>query len=202
MGATCLRGGKHGDPSVTSPPLRRSPCSSIRKGVPLYGWKNGGRPPRDGFPPSRGCFVWGPEAGPRMRGRAPSSQACLRATGPALEISCPVHSVPGEVSGKRKSSLPPRGPRVFSWTPLASSSPTSARQSAQGRPGDLAPGRGAGRCSAPDGVGHVGGTHTHRGVLPGDSGLSPAWAVKSPALAQTAPPCPQEANLDLATATL
>ena len=35
-----------------------------------------------------------------------------------------------------------------------------------------------------------------------DSGLSPAWAVKSPALAQTAPPCPQEANVDLATATL
>ena len=40
------------------------------------------------------------------------------------------------------------------------------------------------------------------GFSQGDSGLSPAWAVKSPALAQTAHPCPQEANLDLATATL
>ena len=41
------------------------------------------------------------------------------------------------------------------------------------------------------------------GFSRGDSGLSPAWAVKSPALAQTAPPPrTQGANLDLATATL
>ena len=40
------------------------------------------------------------------------------------------------------------------------------------------------------------------GFSRGDSGLSPASAVKSPALAQTDPPRPQEAYLDLMTATL
>ena len=89
--------------------------------------RTGGRPPGDGFPPSRGCLVWGPEAGPRMRRQAPSPQACLRATGPALEISCQVHRVPGVVSGETEV-LP-----ATQRTPRFLLDPTSQQLSNPGR---------------------------------------------------------------------
>ena len=97
------------------------------KGSPFTDGRTGGRPPGDGFPPSRGCLVWGPEAGPRMRGQAPSPQACLRATGPALEISCQVHRVPGVVSGETEV-LP-----ATQRTPRFLLDPTSQQLSNPGR---------------------------------------------------------------------
>ena len=45
--ATGRRGGKAADPSVPSPPLRRSPCSSIRKGDPLFDVRTGGGGPQE-----------------------------------------------------------------------------------------------------------------------------------------------------------
>ena len=88
-----------------TPPSRPRHCEDPPvlpsvKGSPFTDGRTGGRPPGDGCPPSRGCLVWGPEAGQRMRRQAPSPQACLRATGPALVISCQVHRVPGGVSGE------------------------------------------------------------------------------------------------------
>ena len=97
------------------------------KGDPFTDGRTGGRPPGDGFPPSRGCLVWGPEAGPRMRGQAPSPQACLRAMGPALEISCQVHRVPGVVSGETEV-LP-----ATQRTPRFLLDPTSQQLSNPGR---------------------------------------------------------------------
>ena len=91
--------------NTETPPSRPHHCEDPPvlpsvKGSRFTDGRTGGRPPGHGFPPSRGCLVWGPEAGPRMRRQAPSSQACLRATGPTLEISCQVHRVPGVVSGE------------------------------------------------------------------------------------------------------
>ena len=124
--------------NTETPPSRPHHCEDPPvlpsvKGSPFTDGRTGGRPPGDGFPPNRGCLVWGPEAGPRMRGQAPSPQARLRATGPALEISCQVTGSLGSCPGKQKSSLPPRRPRVFSWTTLASSSPTPAEAECPGK---------------------------------------------------------------------
>ena len=103
------------------------------KGSPFTDGRTGGRPPGDGFPPSRGCLVWGPEAGPRMRRQAPSPQGCLRATGPTLEISCQVHRVPGVVSGETEV-LPAtqRTPR-FLLDPTCQRSPTPAEAECPGK---------------------------------------------------------------------
>ena len=40
------------------------------------------------------------------------------------------------------------------------------------------------------------------GFSRGDSGLSPAWRLRVRPWLKLPPPCPKEANLDLATATL
>ena len=115
-----------------TPPSRPHHCEDPPvlpsvKGSPFTDGRTGGRPPGDGFPPSRGCLVWGPEAGPRMRRQAPSPQACLRATGPALEISCQVHRVPGVVSGETEV-LP-----ATQRTPRFLLDPTSQQLSNPGR---------------------------------------------------------------------
>ena len=54
------RGGKPADTTVQSPPPRRSPCSSIRKGIPLYGWKNRGEAPRRWLLSEPGLASFGP----------------------------------------------------------------------------------------------------------------------------------------------
>ena len=118
--------------NTETPPSRPHHCEDPPvlpsvKGSPFTDGRTGGRPPGDGFPPSRGCLVWGPEAGPRMRGQAPSPQACLRATGPALEISCQVHRVPGVVSGETEV-LP-----ATQRTPRFLLDPTSQQLSNRGR---------------------------------------------------------------------
>ena len=202
MRATGLRGGKPADPSVQSPSLRRSPCSSIRKGVPLYGWKNRGEAPRRWLLSEPRLVSFRPDVGPRMRGKAPNHKQPSGQRAPPLAKRARLTGSLESCPGKGKPSVPPRRPRVFPWNTLPGSSPTPARQSAQRRPGRLGPEPGAGKVSRPVEPAPSSGTHAHRRVLPGDSGLSPAWAVKSLALVQTAPPCPLAANLDLATSTL
>ena len=118
--------------NTETPPSRPHHCEDPPvlpsvKGTPFTDGRTGGRPPGDGFPPSRGCLVWGPEAGPRMRRQAPSPQACLRATGPTLEISCQVHRVPGVVSGETEV-LP-----ATQRTPRFLLDPTSQQLSNRGR---------------------------------------------------------------------
>ena len=154
MPATGLRGCKPADPSVPSPPLRRSPCSSIRKGVPRYGGKNRGAAPRRWrlSEPRLGGF--GPRGGAAQAQAGPTPRASLRATCPPLEISGQVHRVPGLVS-ELTEALPAthRTPRFPPWTTRPSSSPTPAEAECPGRTRDVGPGRGAGHGSAPGGAG-------------------------------------------------
>ena len=60
-------------------------------------------PPGDGFFPSRGWLVSGPDAGPRTRRQGPPPHASLRATGPTRETSGQVHRIPGVVSGETEA---------------------------------------------------------------------------------------------------
>ena len=103
MRATGLRGGKPADPSVQSPSLRRSPCSSIRKGVPLYGWKNRGEAPRRWLLSEPRLVSFRPRRGAAHAREGPQPQAALRATGPTLGKACPVNRVPGVLSGEREA---------------------------------------------------------------------------------------------------
>ena len=193
--------------NTETPPSRPHHCEDPPvlpsvKGSPFTDGRTGGRPPGDGFCPSRGWLVSGPDVGPRMRGKAPNHKQPSGQRAPPLAKRARLTGSLESCPGKGKPSVPPRRPRVFPWNTLPGSSPTPARQSAQRRPGRLGREPGAGKVSRPVEPAPSSGTHAHRRVLPGDSGLSPAWAVKSLALVQTAPPCPLAANLDLATSTL
>ena len=207
MRATGLRGGKPADPSVPSPPLRRSPCSSIRKGVPLYGWKNRGEAPRRWLlsEPRLGGFR------AERRGRAgasrpphhkhPSGQRAPPR--PPLRYQARFTGSLGWCQSSRMPSLPPRGPCVFPWTTLPSSPPTPAEAECQGRTRGLGPARGAGHGSAPGGAGpggRAGPSSTDR-FSRGESGLCPAWEAKSLASPATPPPCHKAADLDPAAST-
>ena len=77
----------------------------------------------------------------------------------------------GSCPGKRKPSLPPRGPRVLAWTALPSSSPTPAEAECPGKPGDLGPGRVPATTPRQVERARAGGTHPHGRVLSG--GLRP-----------------------------
>ena len=121
-----------------TPPSRPHHCEDPPvlpsvKGSTFTDGRTGGRPPGDGFPPSRGCLVWGAEAGPRMCRQAPSPQPVCGLRAPPLRYLARFTGSLGSCPGKRKSSLPPRGPRVFSWTPLPSSSPTPAGAECPGK---------------------------------------------------------------------
>ena len=86
-----------------APPSRRPHCEdppvlpSVKES-PFTDARTGGRPPGDGFCPSRGWLVSGQDAWPRRRRQAPPPQASLGATCPTLEISGQVHRVPRLVS--------------------------------------------------------------------------------------------------------
>ena len=157
--ATGLRGGKPEDQSVPYPPLRRSPSSSIRKGDPLYGWKNRGRAPGDGFCPSSGGLGSGLYSGPRRPRQAPPPRACLGPTCPTLDYQARFTGFLGSCPGNWKPSLYTRGPRVFPWTLLSAGLPPPQRQSAHVTPGDLGPRRGSGDSASPGGHG-LGGRDT------------------------------------------
>ena len=181
---------------------RPPPCSSIRKGVPLYGWKNRGEAPRRWLLSEPGLAGFGSiRGGPQAQPSAPP-QASLGATCPTLEIPGQVPSVVDSSPCKRKASLPPGGPRIFPWATLTSSLPPPLRPSAQEGPGDLRV------ClplaSVPRSVwgAREGGTHAQGRVLQGGHRLGPAWTAWGLALAQTVPTCTEGANLDRAACTL
>ena len=142
------------------------------KGSPFTDGRTGGSPPGDGFCPSRGWVVSGQEAGPRRRKqappqehpaghRAPPPQASLRQGAPPLRLQARFTGSLGSCPGKRKPSLPPRGPRVFPWTTLPSISATPAEAECPGNTWGPRAGRGAFPCSAPVDPARVGGTHAH-----------------------------------------
>ena len=92
-----------------TPPSRPHHCEDPPvlpsvKGSPFRDGRTGGRPPGDGFCPSRGWVVSGQEAGPRRRKQAPPQEhpSGQRAP-PPLEISGQVHRVPGPVSELREA---------------------------------------------------------------------------------------------------
>ena len=152
MGATGLPGGKPVGPSGPSPPVRISRCSSIRKRVPLYAWKNVGRPPGDGFPRAAASSfranTWG-RAGP---GQAPPKQASLRAMCPTLEKSGQVHRVPGPVSELREALTATQRTARFPVDHTCQPVSHPAEAECQGRARDMGPGRGAGHGSRPGGA--------------------------------------------------
>ena len=151
MGATCLRGGKHGDPSVTSPPLRRSPCSSIRKGVPLYGWTNRGEAPRRWRLSEQRLAGFRPSPGAAHAQAVPQHRPPSGPRAPPLRYQA---GFIGSLGWVRGPGSPPCTAQdsAFSRGPSFSAGlPPPQRQSAQGRPGHLGPGQVASHGSTPDG---------------------------------------------------
>ena len=159
MPATGLRAVKPEYPSNPSPLLGRSLCSSIRKGEPLYAWRNRGGAPRRWRCLSSRWLGSDLDVGPRRPRQAPPPRACLRPTCPTLDYQARFSGSLGSCPGNWKPSLYPRGPRVFPWTLLSAGLPPPQRQSAQGRPGDLGPRRGSGDSATPGGHG-LGGRDT------------------------------------------
>ena len=161
---------KPADPSVQSSPLRRSPCSSIRKRVPPYGWKNGGgggEAPRSRLLSEPRLAGVRPRRGARQaRGRHPHQKPPSVQRAPPCRYLASITGSLGSCLWNGKLSLPLRGPRHFPWTTPPSSSPIPAESQCQGRSRDLRPGRGAGHGSAPDGAVQAGVTHAHGRVLP------------------------------------
>ena len=167
-----LRGGKPADTTVQSPPPRRSPCKIPVKGSPFTDGRTGGRPPGEGFCPSRGWPVSGPDSEPRMRTQAPPTQASLGATCPTLEEPGQDPRFPGHVTRETEARPAPRGPHIFPWPHFPAVLPLPHQQSAQGGPGDLGPGLGPATVMRQVKRARGGGPHDHGRVLQG--GLRPA----------------------------
>ena len=162
-----------------TPPSRQAhyedpPVLPSVKGTPFTDERIGGSPPGDGFCPSRGWLVSGPSAGPRMRRQAPPPHASLPATGPTLETSGQVHRIPGVVSGETEAfPATQRTARFPVDHTIQQLCHPPHRPSAQGRPADVGPGRGACQGSTPGGAGLGGQDHRPRTR---SSVVSQAWA--------------------------
>ena len=130
-----VRGGNPGDPSGPNPRLQRSTFSSIRKGVPLYAWKNMGRPPGDGFSPSSGGQRSGQDLSRPYALRLPIT-SFPGSSDPPFRCHSSFTGSLGTCPFKQKPSLPPRRRRDFSGATLPSSTPTPHRHCAQDRLGD------------------------------------------------------------------
>ena len=118
--------------------------------------------------------------------RAPPFRYHARFTG-SLRL-CPWNWTPSLLSG---------GPRVFQRPDFPAVLPPPQVQNVQGRTRDLEPGQGASHGSAPCGadLGMAGPTPIDL-FSRGESGLHSARAAKILALAETPPPCSEEANVD------
>ena len=104
--------------------------------------KNRGEAPRRWLLSEQRLAGFRPSPGAAHAQAVPPTQASLGATGPTLEISGGVHTVPGLGPGTRKPSLHRTGRRVFPRTILFSRSPTPAEAECPGK--TWAPGAGAG----------------------------------------------------------
>ena len=98
--------------------------------------------------------TWGGQA----QGRPPPPQASLGQRAPPLRYQARFTGSLGSGGGNWKSSLPPRGPSVFLWTPLHSRSPTDAEAECPGKTWGLGAGVGGrpsshARWSKPGGAG-------------------------------------------------
>ena len=133
-----VRGDKPAEPSTLTLPLQTSPCSSMRKGVPLSAWENMGRPPGHGFSPSLGWLFSGLDLAAHAHSGSPTT-SLPRVTCPTLELSDHLHRVPRHLSGKRKPTLPPRGPRDFHGPHFPAALPAPHRQCAKERLGYRGP---------------------------------------------------------------
>ena len=153
----------------------------------------------------RGTAGWFPAKtlGRAGAGMAPPPQASLGQRAPPLRYQARIKGSLGSCPGTRKPSLPPRGLHVFPWTTLPSRSPIPPEAECPGK--TWGPGaRAGGPATVPRQVeraGLTGPMPTDRFSCP-DSGLGPAQAAKSLALAQTAPSCPEAANFNPAASTL
>ena len=118
-------------------------------------------------------------AGFRPRRKATQAQegtpntSLLGATCHTLDISGQVNRVPELMSGETEALPATRGPHVFPWTTLPSSSPTPAKAECTGKTKGSG-GQGRGPATIPRQVEEdwAGGTHAHGRVLQG--GLRPA----------------------------
>ena len=186
-----LRSGKPADTTVQSPPPRRSPCSSIRKGIPLYGWKNRGEAPRRWLLSEPGLASFGPRLGTPHAHPGPSTTSLPRGNMPHPCVTRPGSQVPWARDPGNGSPSCPQRTSHFPLATLPSSSPTPASAECPGR--TWGPGARAGPATVMRQVkrARAGGPH-HRGrVLQGPLRPAPRLGPKSLALAQTAPPCPE-----------
>ena len=140
MRATGLRGGKPADPSVPSSPLRRSPCSSIRKGVSPYGWKNRGEAPRRWLLSQRRLAGLGPRCRTyRLRAGSPTRSL------PQGNVPHPGHMRPGSqgpwgrVRGTGSSPCHPEDRTISRGPHLPARLPPPQRQSAREELGTWGP---------------------------------------------------------------
>ena len=155
------------DPSDLTSPLRRSSCSSIRKGVPPCGWKNRAEARRKRLLSK----PW--PAGFRPRRRAQQAQGKHPHQKPPSRQSSPLWTYQARLTGSLESSpwncklsLPPEGPPLFPCTTLPSRSPTPCRGRTQGRTRDLGPGQALATVSSQVNPVKAGRTHVHRRSLP------------------------------------
>ena len=126
------------------------------KGSPFTDGRTGGRPPGDGFCPSRGWLVSGPDAGPRMRRQSPQHRPPSGPRSPPLRYQAGFSRSLGSVRGPGSPPCTAQDSAFSRGPSFSAGLPPPQRQSAQGRPGHLGPGRSAGHGSVPDGDGPCG----------------------------------------------
>ena len=172
------------------------------KGDPFTDGRTGGRPPGDGFCPSRGWLVSGQYAGAPRHSQVHPHKRLSGQRAPHLRyqarfpVSLTLHPANGRPPCHPEGHAFSHGPRFPAVLP------PPLRPSAQEGPGDLRV------CLAPASVPHhvegawEGGTHAQGRVLQGGHRLGPAWTAWGLALAQTVPTCTEGANLDRAACTL
>ena len=136
-----VRGDKPAAPSTLTLPLQRSPCSSMRKGIPLSAWENMGRPPGHGFSPSLGWLFSGLDLATHAHSGSPTTSL--------PPVTCPTLSCLTICTGSLGTCLgngsPHRHPedRAISHGPhFPADLPAPHRQCAQERLGDRGPGSG------------------------------------------------------------
>ena len=123
------------------------------KGSPFTDGRTGGRPPGDGFCPSSGWLVSGQVQGPRMRRQSPQHRPPSGPRAPPLRYQAGFIGSLGSVRGPGSPPCTTQDSAFSRGPSFSAGLPPPQRQSAQGRPGHLGPGRVASHGSTPDGDG-------------------------------------------------